>query len=116
MAAGAPIVCSDIHGYKNVVRRDREAILVPPKDHRALAAGIATLLDDPVLRREMSAAGRARAEQFSWERITAKVDAYYSYVVRRLAGQGRLPAGFTGSVPTAVVRSERDVAVELERA
>ena len=99
MAAGAPIVCSDIHGYKGVVRRDREAILVPPKDHRALAAGIATLLDDPALRREMGDSGRQRAEQFSWERITAKVDAYYAFVVRRLATQGRLPSGFTGRVP-----------------
>ncbi|HEY2917209.1 MAG TPA: glycosyltransferase family 4 protein, partial [Candidatus Limnocylindrales bacterium] len=30
MAAGTAIVCSDIHGYKGVVRRGREALLVPP--------------------------------------------------------------------------------------
>ena len=47
MAAGAPIVCSDIHGYKGVVQRDRQALLVPPGDRKALAAAISTLLDDP---------------------------------------------------------------------
>ena len=114
MAAGAPIVCSDIHGYKGVVRRDRDAILVPRKDHRALAAGIATLLDDGELRRSMSESGRRRAEQFSWERITAKVDEYYAFVIRRLAAQGRLPAGFTGRVPPAPSGPlERELAVEV---
>ena len=38
MAAGAPIVASDIHGYKGVVRRGREALLVPPREPKALAA------------------------------------------------------------------------------
>ena len=41
MAAGAPIVASDIHGYKGVVRRDREALLVPPRQPKAIASSIA---------------------------------------------------------------------------
>ena len=59
MAAGTPIVCSDIHGYKGVVRRDREGLLVPPREPKELAVAIARLLDDPALRASMSAAGRA---------------------------------------------------------
>ena len=50
MAAGTPIVCSDIHGYKGVVRRGREALLVPPREPKALAAALARLLDDADLR------------------------------------------------------------------
>jgi phosphatidylinositol alpha-mannosyltransferase len=103
MAAGAPIVCSDIHGYKGVVRRDREAILVPPRDHRALAGGIRRVLDDPELRARMGESGQERAQQFSWERITAKVEDYYSFVIRRLASHGRLPPGFHGRVPGPAV-------------
>jgi phosphatidylinositol alpha-mannosyltransferase len=102
MAAGAPIVCSDIHGYKGVVRRDREAVLVPPRDHRALADAIRGVLADPELRAGMSESGRGRARQFSWERITEKVENYYAFVIRRLALQGRLPPGFHGRVPAAV--------------
>ena len=98
MAAGAPIVCSDIHGYKGVVHRDQQAILVPPHDAKALAAGIAELLADPELRARMSASGRARAEQFSWERVTAKVEEYYNFVIRRLAAQNQLPPGFSAEI------------------
>jgi phosphatidyl-myo-inositol alpha-mannosyltransferase len=101
MAAGAPIVCSDIHGYKGVVRRDREGLLVPPREPKALAVAIARLVDDAALRDRMSAAGRLRAEEFSWPRVTAKVEEYYGFVIRRLAAAGQLPAGFVGDVPQA---------------
>src|SRR6185295_16092143 len=66
MAAGTAIVCSDIHGYKGVVRRGEQALLVPPKDVDALAEALRTLLRDPALREKMGAAGRQRAEDFSW--------------------------------------------------
>ncbi len=94
MAAGTPIVCSDIHGYKGVVQRGSQALLVPPRDPKALAAAISELLADPALRTTMGASGQARAEQFSWEHVTARVEAYYSFVIRRLAAQGQLPPGF----------------------
>jgi len=101
MAAGAPIVCSDIHGYTGVVQRGRQAILTPPGDPKALAAGITQLLDDPALRARMGAAGRERAGQFSWESVTAKVIDYYGFVIRRLEAQGQLPPGFHAPVPPA---------------
>jgi phosphatidylinositol alpha-mannosyltransferase len=99
MAAGAPIVCSDIHGYKGVVQRDRQALLVPPRNHKAMAAAISKLLANPELRARMAANGRERAGQFSWEHVTAKVDEYYGFVIRRLAAQGQLPPGFRAGVP-----------------
>jgi phosphatidylinositol alpha-mannosyltransferase len=101
MAAGAPIVASDIHGYKGVLRRGREGLLVPPHEPKELATAIARLLDDPELRAEMGAAGRVRAEQFSWPRVTAKVDDYYGFVIRRLAASGSLPPDFRSPIPQA---------------
>jgi phosphatidylinositol alpha-mannosyltransferase len=92
MAAGTPIVCSDIHGYKGVVRRDEQALLVPPRDVAALTAALARVLGDADLRARMGAAGRARAPQFSWQNITAKVEDYYLFVARRVAAHGQLPA------------------------
>src|SRR5207237_133047 len=47
MAAGAPIVASDIHGYKGVVRRGEQALLVPPRDRKALAAALPRVLARP---------------------------------------------------------------------
>jgi phosphatidylinositol alpha-mannosyltransferase len=99
MAAGAPIVASDIHGYKGVVRRGREALLVPPKDHKELAVALGRLLSDRELARTMAENGPRRAEEFSWPRVTAKVDDYYGFVIRRLAAAGTLPAHFSAEVP-----------------
>jgi phosphatidylinositol alpha-mannosyltransferase len=101
MAAGAPIVASDIHGYKGVVRRDREALLVPPKEPKAIAGSIARLLREPETAAAMSVAGIARAEEFSWPRVTAKVEDYYGFVIRRLAASGSLPEDYRAPIPQA---------------
>jgi phosphatidylinositol alpha-mannosyltransferase len=99
MAAGTAIVASDIHGYKGVVRRGREGLLVPPREPKAIAGAIARLLRDDELRVAMGEAGRERALEFSWERVTAKVDDYYGFVIRRLAARGELPPSFHAPVP-----------------
>ena len=104
MAAGKAIVCSDIHGYKGVVRRGEQALLVPPKDTDALAGAIGQLLRNPAMRTRMGESGKVRAVQFSWPSVTAKVDDYYGFVIRRLAAQGQLPSGFKAAVPPAPVR------------
>jgi len=101
MAAGTAIVASDIHGYKGVVRRDREALLVPPREPKAIAGAIARLLGDDDLRESMAVAGRERAEEFSWPRVTAKVDDFYGVVIRRLAARGELPEGFHAAIPAS---------------
>jgi phosphatidyl-myo-inositol alpha-mannosyltransferase len=101
MAAGTAIVASDIHGYKGVVRRDREALLVPPREPKEIAGAVARLLRDDELREAMGAAGRQRAQEFSWERVTAKVDDYYGVVIRRLAARGELPAAFHAAIPAS---------------
>ena len=90
MAAGVPIVASDIHGFKRVVERNVQGILVEPKNHRALAAALYKLARDPDLRHEMGDAGRARAPEFSWDRVTERIlDFYYQTRDRVLAGPVR---------------------------
>ncbi|MBI3750324.1 MAG: glycosyltransferase family 4 protein [Chloroflexi bacterium] len=101
MAAGTAIVCSDIHGYKGVARRDREALLVPPHEPKLLAAALGKVLADDELRAAMGASGLERAKDFSWERVTAKVEDYYGFVIRRLAAQGQLPPDFSAPVPAS---------------
>ena len=99
MSAGAPIICSDIHGYRGVVRRERDGILVEPGHADALAASIRRLIDDPQLRAQLSRAGEERAQLFTWERVGQAVEEYYGFVIRRLAEQGELPAGFSAPIP-----------------
>lgn len=86
MAAGVPIVASDIHGFKRVVERNVQGILVEPRNHRALAAALYALARDPDLRDEMGEAGRLRAPEFTWDRVTERiVDFYYETRQRVLA-------------------------------
>jgi phosphatidyl-myo-inositol alpha-mannosyltransferase len=78
MAAGVPIVASDIHGFKRVVERNVQGLLVEPKNHRALAAALYALARDPDLRHQMGDAGREKAPDYSWDRVTERiVDFYY---------------------------------------
>lgn len=99
MSAGAPIICSDIHGYRGVVRRERDGILVEPGNSDALATAIRRLIDDPDLRARLSRAGEERAQLFTWERVGQAVEEYYGFVIRRLAEGGRLPSGFSAPIP-----------------
>jgi phosphatidylinositol alpha-mannosyltransferase len=101
MAAGVPIVASDIHGYKGVVRRGEQGLLTPPREPQAVADAIVRLLADPSLRARMAASGIERARQMSWESVAARVDDYYGFVVRRLAGRGALPDHFGAPVPAS---------------
>jgi phosphatidyl-myo-inositol alpha-mannosyltransferase len=86
MAAGVPIVASDIHGYKNVLQRGVQGLLVEPRNQRGLAAALYTMSQDPELRNRMGEAGRLRAPEFSWDRVTERiVDFYYEVRDRALA-------------------------------
>ena len=42
-ASGTPVVCSDIAGYREVVRDGHDGVLVPPGDATALGAALHTL-------------------------------------------------------------------------
>jgi phosphatidylinositol alpha-mannosyltransferase len=77
MAAGVPIVASDIPGYKQVVQRGEQGLQVEPRKPRALAAALYTLAMDPELRDQMGEAGRLRAPDYSWTRVTEQVIDFY---------------------------------------
>jgi len=70
MAAAKPIVATRTGGIPEVVVDGETGILVPPRDHDAMADAIVRLLNDAELRRGMGEAGRARARAlFSTERM-----------------------------------------------
>jgi len=70
MAAGKPIVATRAGGIPEVVGDEETGVLVPPRDHDAMAEAIVRLLKDDTLRRKMGDAGRARARSlFSAERM-----------------------------------------------
>ncbi len=80
MASGRALVASDIPGYRFVVTPGEEGLMVPPKDEQALALALVRLLSDEALRAKMGAAGRRRAEQFSWDKVAGRVLGFYDEV------------------------------------
>lgn len=71
MACGTPVVCSDVSSLPEVA--GDAAVLVPPHDVEALAAGMERVLSDAHLRHEMIARGKARAAMFTWERAAEQL-------------------------------------------
>jgi glycosyltransferase involved in cell wall biosynthesis len=78
MAAGLPVVASDVGGVHELVTDNVTGFLVPPREPEALAAPLAGLLRDHDLRVRLGAAGRADVEaRFSVSRVQEEHLALY---------------------------------------
>lgn len=75
---GKPIVTTDVPGCREAVVHGKTGLLVPPRDGRALADAIRSLLDDAGKRLEYGLAGRAVAkERFSLEQVLRETGQVY---------------------------------------
>ena len=85
MACETPVVCSDILGFRDVVVNEREALMVPCGDHRALADSLVRILDDPGLGIQLGDAGRQNSLAYSWPHVTSQVLDVYRTVLGHVA-------------------------------
>ncbi len=88
MAAGRPIVVSDLAAIREVVRHRESAWLVPPGDADALAEGIRQVLGDELLAHSLAARAWADAAEYSWARRAERLEALL-LEVRQPAGGAR---------------------------
>lgn len=73
MAAGLPVVATDIPGNRDLVTGGRTGLLVPARDPARLADAIARLLTEPALGAALGAAARGRAaSRFSVARMAER--------------------------------------------
>ena len=84
-AAGTPVVCSDIAGYRDVVREGLDGVLVPAGDPAALGEALHALAIDPARRARMARCARERAERFAWPRVAAEIAQVYERAIERAA-------------------------------
>jgi len=68
-----------------VVRHEREALMVPRGDMRALADGLVRLLDDESLRVRLGSIGRELAQSYAWPSVTELVLDVYADVLGLVA-------------------------------
>jgi len=83
MAAGKAVVATSVGGIPETLRDGDNGLLAPPRDDRALAGALASLLGDPPLRARLGQRARATIEQhYSTEVVCGQLSAIY----RQLAG------------------------------
>jgi glycosyltransferase involved in cell wall biosynthesis len=79
MAAGAPVITSNISSLPEVV--GDAALLIDPMNAASIADAMARVLSDAALRAQMIQRGRERVKQFSWTRSVARTREIYAEVV-----------------------------------
>jgi phosphatidylinositol alpha-mannosyltransferase len=77
MAAGRPVVASNIEGFAGVITHGVDGLLVRPQDSDALGEALLGLVEDSDMRRELGARASERAQHFSWDRVSQRVLSYY---------------------------------------
>lgn len=82
LAAGLPVVASDIPGYGAVINHGEDGVLFPTGDPDALADALSSLLLDPERRDRLSRAGLATARRYDWPRVAAEIEEIYLSVIQ----------------------------------
>lgn len=91
MAAGAPVLASDLVAFRAVLDDGRLGALVPVGDSAALAATALQLLGDDDRRTAYREAARTAVRRYDWSRITDDVLAVYELAIGVGVSEGRRP-------------------------
>jgi phosphatidylinositol alpha-mannosyltransferase len=105
MAAGAPIVASDLDAFRRVLRGGRAGELFPNGDAHELAAAIGRLLDDPQWRASLSAAASTAVRDYDWPTIARDVVKVYEAVLPTALALGGTSRSSSGGWPAGPSRS-----------
>ena len=78
MAAGTPVVATDIGGTNELIRSGETGLLVPVASPMALAESVRSLLNDPARAHALAAAAQAQAQRdFGFDRVVRRVAEIY---------------------------------------
>lgn len=93
MAAGVPVVATDVGGNSEVVQDGVTGLLVPQRDSRTLADALSLLLEHPEIARQYGQAGKRRiAEHFSLDGMVHQTEQHYLKLLGEAVGPtARLP-------------------------
>lgn len=82
MAAGLPIMSTNVEGVNHIVTNDQEGILIDdPADVEAFAAAIRSVLADNTLKDRLSTSARTTAQQYDWTMVVKEFEALYEEVL-----------------------------------
>ncbi len=87
MAAGAPIVASDLDAFRRVLDGGRAGVLFPNGDAEALTRTLADLLDDPDQRKHLAVQAREAVAAFDWPAVADRVVEVYATAIEATDGR-----------------------------
>ena len=77
MAAGLPVVASNIEAFAAIVTPEHDGLLARVRDEEDIAAQILRLIRNETLAAAMGERARAKGAEYSWDNVARKVMAYY---------------------------------------
>ena len=80
MAAGTPVVASDLEAFRRVLDNGRAGVLVPVGDAPALAGALADLLEDPARQQDLARVGAEVVLQYDWSTVARQIVEVYETV------------------------------------
>ena len=80
MAAGVPVVASDLDAFRRVLADGRAGRLVPVEDSVAMAEALIAVLEDPKLRARYSKAASAAVQCYDWSVVADDILRVYETV------------------------------------
>ena len=101
MAAGAPVVASDLDAFARVLDEGRCGALFPVGDAAALEATVVDLLGNDEERRRLAAAGARRVAAYDWRTVAGDLIDVYASVT---AGQSRVREDLRGQIVGRLAR------------
>jgi phosphatidylinositol alpha-mannosyltransferase len=104
MAAGAPVVASDLAAFSAVLDGGRTGVLFETGSDAGLARAVLDLLADPGRTTRLRAAGQDRARVFDWDVVADRVMAVYETVIEgaHAEPEGPVPQGLWGRLVRGV--------------
>ncbi|GAA4454397.1 glycosyltransferase family 4 protein [Phytohabitans houttuyneae] len=87
MAAGTPIVASDLDAFRRVLDGGRAGSLFPVGDVAALRTAVGELLDDPARRGAFAEAARQVVTEFDWPVVAERVLEVYATAIEATDGR-----------------------------
>ncbi len=81
MAAGTPVVASDLDAFRRVLDGGHAGALFPIEDAAALASTVGRLLDDPIARADLAAHAATVVSAFDWPVVAQRILEVYSAAI-----------------------------------
>ena len=81
MAAGLPIIATNVGGIPDIIKDDENGFLVEPKNPKEIAKKVILVIKDDNLRKKISEKNRIESKKYDWKNIVDNLEKIYLDVI-----------------------------------